>query len=316
MDKLTAEQRKEHMRELFDYAYRNSSKVVGKEQGYADYNANPPCYSMNMSSMLSSLIRRTGVCVERWLSDLFITWKTVEQLIGSIPKTSDEETDYVIFGLRVDGVDHDSYVYHQLDNYRYKPEYIREYYREIYALKLVRTTQSCTAELRDITNTIEYWQFDRPDWRRDLTPLELYRFNKTVTDMGYPAPQSAIVLDGVEANNLYASAASFHYLFAPGCARIDELISKLPEEKQTDVQLKYHSLLSDIEHILHMQERFADTNSLPYIPTDHPSLNTLEEMIATWFQGKLSGEFYYARPNNNCLLVYIANELKLEVELL
>lgn len=61
--------------------------------------------SINLSSILTSLIQNTGRMVENYASDLFILWNTVEKAV------QEKKNRIFVFALRQDGVDStDEYV--------------------------------------------------------------------------------------------------------------------------------------------------------------------------------------------------------------
>ena len=67
---------------------------------------------VNYSDILSFLIRQAGKICERFASDLFIDWESVEKFLHS------EKNGYkrFVFGFREYGVDHDSFVESKINN--------------------------------------------------------------------------------------------------------------------------------------------------------------------------------------------------------
>ena len=63
---------------------------------------------LNYSDLLSKLICEAGRWCERYSSDLFITWNTVEDFIKNIKDEAISEDFY--FGFRRDGVDHNEFI--------------------------------------------------------------------------------------------------------------------------------------------------------------------------------------------------------------
>lgn len=86
---------------------------------------NPPICSetgsyrnINTSHTLTKLIQETGRFTERFASDLFIDWQHVENIIGygNWMRPKNNETHYLAFGIRRDGVDGNAYVIRNLLN--------------------------------------------------------------------------------------------------------------------------------------------------------------------------------------------------------
>lgn len=112
---------------------------------------NPPICSetgaygnINTSQTLTRLIQETGRFAERFASDLFIDWKQVENIIGygNWMRPKDNETHYLAFGIRRDGVDGNAYVIRRLiDTTDKRSAYLNaeKTYRRLFILKIQLT---------------------------------------------------------------------------------------------------------------------------------------------------------------------------------
>ena len=84
-------------------------------------------WNINESSILTKLIQDTGRFAERYASDLFIDWQSVDHYI----RNGETENKSWLFGIRESGVDHDSFIYSRMDN---NPRTWQYEYRKIYRL--------------------------------------------------------------------------------------------------------------------------------------------------------------------------------------
>lgn len=142
---------------------------------------NPPICSetgsygnINTSQTLTRLIQETGRFTERFASDLFIDWKHVENIIGygNWMRPKNNETHYLAFGIRRDGVDGNAYVIRQLiDTTDKRSAYLNaeKTYRRLFILKIQLTydeiqlqkgfnmndiTCDVSMELKDLTEAL------------------------------------------------------------------------------------------------------------------------------------------------------------------
>lgn len=99
-------------------------------------------YTVNYSGILTRLIQEAGRWCERYASDLFIDWMTIEEELGS--DTFKGKTCY--FGFRKDGVDSLNFILGRMnDGGR------REEYRAIWRLEIkVDEDSKLTMELRKV----------------------------------------------------------------------------------------------------------------------------------------------------------------------
>lgn len=84
-------------------------------------------WGINYSSILTELIQNAGRWCERYASDLFISWQTVE---NRLHKISMDNVSF-LFGFRQSGVDHDTFIFSRFNQNEYTEEY-----RAIYRLDL------------------------------------------------------------------------------------------------------------------------------------------------------------------------------------
>lgn len=120
-----------------EYTIDNFQFIGDLKQSNGIYTDAFPCdgmpkWDINLSSELTELIQSAGRFCERYASDLFITWGTVEACLLN----GDIESETFIFGIRENGVDHADWVIHQRNKNDYG--YFRNYYRKLYMLKLER----------------------------------------------------------------------------------------------------------------------------------------------------------------------------------
>lgn len=100
--------------------------------------------NINTSQTLTRLVQETGRFTERFASDLFIDWKHVENIIGygNWMRPKNNETHYLAFGIRRDGVDGNAYVIRQLiDTTDKQSAYLNaeKTYRRLFILKIQLT---------------------------------------------------------------------------------------------------------------------------------------------------------------------------------
>lgn len=89
-------------------------------------------WDINYSSILSKLINETGRFVERYASDLFISWESIKKSLANPDYTGGK----YLFGLREDGVDGNSFVVSRLNNYKTYAEKLSGIYRKLYMLEI------------------------------------------------------------------------------------------------------------------------------------------------------------------------------------
>ena len=100
-------------------------------------------WDINYSSILTKLIQECGRLCERYASDLFIDWSSIE---GQI-KDRCLETSTRLFGIRENGVDHNTFV---LSRYENNGRNARHEYRKIYRLDITVDNGDITMELYEI----------------------------------------------------------------------------------------------------------------------------------------------------------------------
>lgn len=101
---------KEEMNERFRKIFEKSDKIINNHQTLVTAS-NMTEKDVNLSTIASILIGEAGRWCKTYASDFIITWDTVREAVTKHVSTFDEcETDTIVFGFRLHGVDHDSYV--------------------------------------------------------------------------------------------------------------------------------------------------------------------------------------------------------------
>lgn len=96
-------------------------------------------HSINYSFILTRLIQEAGRWCERFASDLFIDWRSVEWAIDDPYKATEQVDDtgmrekHWLFGFREDGVDHSDFIFSRYASGR---EYGPREYRKLCKLTL------------------------------------------------------------------------------------------------------------------------------------------------------------------------------------
>jgi hypothetical protein len=102
------------------------------EHGSVDYAGK---VEVNYSSILTKLIQETGRLCDRFASDLFINWKSVEKWIEEL-KEREPKKEIFAFGLRDSGVDHKEFCEVRLTNASVYGSSEFGIYRAIYVLEM------------------------------------------------------------------------------------------------------------------------------------------------------------------------------------
>lgn len=160
-----------------------------ESQAPMTWDSNAKEYKGNLSDIFSNLICCAGRFCESYASDLLIDCQSLLEKL----KNKDED-DYIdVFAFRKNGVDHNSYLISNLENYKDQPGRITDYYRRIMAVRVCRTDPDDPNEiqlvLKDITNKV--------DWKNDIDP------NLTITTQNYNCNHKTydLFLEPVDGNN-------------------------------------------------------------------------------------------------------------------
>lgn len=94
---------------------------------YGTWSNHHAKWDVNYSAILTELIQNAGRWCERYASDLFIDWMTIEEYL----RCKDIENRSFLFGFRQDGVDNATFVISRFNHDEYTMEY-----RAIYRLDL------------------------------------------------------------------------------------------------------------------------------------------------------------------------------------
>ena len=100
-------------------------------------------WDINYSSILTELIQSAGRFCERYASDLFIDWMTIENQLTGDEIFSAEGTDVFYFGMRESGVDHKEWI-------RSRIAENQDIYRALYRLEVVRDRGKMTMTLKRV----------------------------------------------------------------------------------------------------------------------------------------------------------------------
>ena len=300
---LTPEERQEHMTAIFEKAFDSNPENIYHATGYWSDTSG---FDINLSSELTFLMKEAAKYCENYASDLFISWNS---LLRCLKNFEGSKFEYHVFGFRKQGVDHDSYVYCNLEDYMLHPEFIRQKYGKVYILRLERKGRDIETLLRDVTDTLDFWEYDTPEYRRDLAPFEMHRMLTALQYMEYE--------DMVRPNSEYNAAHYPTYSHAPELCRLFETSFKRITDhvyKNCDAETveKWNNLAERVESVICSLEERLDGNEVIFVPTDHPPMDTLENVVKTWFMGKAAGEFYKARNNNWVLSHYLCKQIGVE----
>lgn len=110
------------------------SDVIKTEYGHflpPDYYRPVGKWEINYSGILTYLIQQTGRLCDYYASDLFVDWFNLITEIKA-DKNGTFESRKILFGLREMGVDGNSYVCSNMENY----EYAEFRYRALYMLEI------------------------------------------------------------------------------------------------------------------------------------------------------------------------------------
>ena len=100
-------------------------------------------FDINYSSVLTKLIQECGRLCESYASDLFIDWHGIIRKL----KERTMETSTYLFGIREDGVDHNTFV---LSRYNNNGCHAKYEYRKIYRLDIIVDGDSIRMKLYEI----------------------------------------------------------------------------------------------------------------------------------------------------------------------
>lgn len=137
-------------------AFETCPKLLTKDSGQAG--------NINTCSVLTRIIQETGRFCERFASDMFITWQSVEKLYNGRMDIDCPETYYETFAIRRNGVDGNTFLMCRLKDSRFPNHpYVHpeQEYRRILGLKITIMPQEpgcglapdVTLELRDLTDS-------------------------------------------------------------------------------------------------------------------------------------------------------------------
>ena len=122
---------------------------TGEVYDHTDNFSNP--VNINISDITTFLIQNVGRYCDRYASDLFISHESLINTINNL--NPDRKTEYLWLGLRESGVDGIAYIIANIKDH--SPEYIAEYYRKVFCIKISSIFMGrFTVELADMSNDI------------------------------------------------------------------------------------------------------------------------------------------------------------------
>lgn len=145
-------------------AHNCSRTMIFEQKDRSIGSGNKPSREMNFSSEFSYLVAKVGRFVETYQSDLIISVNAFTKDIDTMAENLRLQTDgsanadmIAVFGLRENGVDHDSYLLSQMNGA--SSDVLTYYYRKIYTLKVNMKIDTdgdliVSSELKDVTREI------------------------------------------------------------------------------------------------------------------------------------------------------------------
>ena len=122
---------------------------AGVVYDHTDNFSNP--VNINISDITTFLIQNVGRYCDRYASDMLISHESLINIINNL--NPDRKTEYLWLGLRESGVDGIAYIISNMKEH--SPEYISEYYRKVFCIKISFVFMGkFTVELADISNDI------------------------------------------------------------------------------------------------------------------------------------------------------------------
>ncbi len=116
-----------------NFKFSNANKNIRADGNFTPIaNWNGLFWDINYSSILSKLIVETGRLVEHYASDLFISWRSIEENLAN----PDYKGGKYLFGMREDGVDHNNFVIARFNNYGVYASQFGGIYRKLYMLEI------------------------------------------------------------------------------------------------------------------------------------------------------------------------------------
>ena len=274
-----------HQWYLFEHSYNSSKQILETATGRLS--------DINLSSIATILIQNVGELVEHYASDFLIDWEKVLTFFNN----KAVGTEYVLFGLRENGVDSNNYIFSNQKSHATQSDYIKTYYKKVFAMKMTIDDEGySTAELRDITDTLVYW--DEENGRavhNDMIPRDLYIADRTIAHMRDN--------DGIRAAcNVISEYPEISFL----CGGFNSLY-----EQYCDSQ-KACELFSELENIIVSLESVAYGNQPDKQCNDDICLcdQSAEAVITDWFYGRFDPDFYYCMLNDYKLIFWIKKRIE------
>jgi len=136
--------------ELDNFLSKGEKKLVGSSKGsyISDYDS----FTINYSSILSSLIKVAGTCCDSYASDLFIDWNAIKLKLDSGKMRSEK----IFFGFRDSGIDGKDFIVGRLTTIcNASSDY---YYKKMFVLDIEVTMRKSNEKIPDniAMNLYEY----------------------------------------------------------------------------------------------------------------------------------------------------------------
>ncbi len=147
------------MKETFEKIFEQSDIVLFDTPIYRSETIN-----ISIPDIETELIQTAGRWCERYASDLFIEWESMQKSLKKHIKNKNAvKSEIFIFGFRHNGVDHDAYVMFNMKN----PNcHISEYYSKIYAVKIQDIMhdsgdKTIQITMNDILNNVMFYNINQ-----------------------------------------------------------------------------------------------------------------------------------------------------------
>ena len=127
----------------------NKLEPIKTDTGIWHHNlAGEKVIDVNISDIMTHIVHDVGRFCEHYASDVFINHDSLMKKLDNLPENN--QTEYTWFGIRESGVDDISYILCNMNNQ--SPEYISQYYRRLYCVKMhIESENTIVVELFDVT---------------------------------------------------------------------------------------------------------------------------------------------------------------------
>lgn len=135
-----------------EYEYLNKAFAKTKE---CIATASGDIGVVNLANIQTILIQNAGRFCEHYASDVLYDIIAISDE-ATIPKAKENDTEELIFtfGIRQQGVDGNGYITARLKDTSNPYKLLRDYYRKILAVKMIKTKDNIWCGIKDITKNI------------------------------------------------------------------------------------------------------------------------------------------------------------------